>query len=136
MVTVTCPMVRLVFWFFLFFCCFLNFLHYISCCLYVCYFLNQKIKGIKEKVISLWQSQRYRYTHKLLFILGAWEGGDWKRKLLTFSWSISALFDLFKQIRILIKENEIEMFNKKILHGKVEKRLHGKLPWISESHFS
>ena len=67
------------------------------------------------------------HTQAIIYIrcLG---GGDWKRKLLTFSWSISALFDLFKQIRILIKENEIEMFNKKILHGKVEKRLHGKLP--------
>lgn len=41
-------------------------------------FKNRKIKGSKEKDISLWKSQRYRYTQRL-FILPPWVAGGGSR---------------------------------------------------------
>ena len=48
-------------------------------------FKNRKIKGSKEKDTSLWKSQRYRYTHKAIYISSLGGGGwgvGWKRKLI------------------------------------------------------
>ena len=39
-------------------------------------FKNRTIKGSKEKDISLWKGQRYRYTQKAIYI-SSLGGGGW-----------------------------------------------------------